>query len=85
MRVNILNGIADAIEASEEKILAANDEDMKEARSSNTDANLIQRLQLKPQKLKNLCTGIRSIAGQEEPLRKVSLLIREQPLVDSQK
>ena len=31
-------------------------------------------LTLKPEKLKNLCKGIRAIAKQDEPIRKVSLL-----------
>ena len=67
----MLEGIADAIEDREKQILAANEEDMEQARASNTDSNLIQRLQLKPQKLRNLCAGIRAIAKQDEPLRKV--------------
>lgn len=67
----MLEGIADAIESSEKEILAANDQDMQQAQANKTDSNLIQRLQLKPQKLKNLCAGIRAIARQEEPLRKV--------------
>ena len=75
VRVDMLERVADAIEASQDEILAANDEDMQQAKSRSTDANLIQRLQLKPQKLKNLCAGIRSIANQDEPLRKVRLLL----------
>ena len=67
----MLEGIADAIEGREKEILAANGEDMQQAHASKTDSNLLQRLQLKPQKLRNLCTGIRAIAKQDEPLRKV--------------
>ena len=69
--MRILNGIADAIEAAEGDILAANKEDMEQATASHTDPNLMQRLQLKPQKLNNLCAGIRAIAKQDEPLREV--------------
>lgn len=67
----MLESIADAIESHEKEILAANEEDMQQAHASKTDSNLIQRLQLKPQKLQNLCAGIRAIAKQDEPLRKV--------------
>lgn len=31
---------------------------------------LMQRLKLKPEKIKQLATGLRSIAGQEEPIGK---------------
>ncbi len=67
----MLEGIAEAIESSEKEILAANEEDMQQAHTNGTDDNLVQRLQLKPQKLRNLCAGIRAIASQDEPLRKV--------------
>lgn len=36
--------------------------------------NLMQRLKLKPQKIKQLAEGIRSIASQDEPIRRVSTL-----------
>lgn len=70
-RENVLLRIADALEQSEEEIMKENAADMALAREANTDPNLIQRLGLTPQKLKNLCAGIRSIAKQQEPIRKV--------------
>jgi len=51
--------------------MAANAADMAKAHERGTDRNLIQRLGLSPQKIRNLCKGIRAIADQEEPLRKV--------------
>ena len=54
-----------------EHIMQANERDLKRAEESKTDDNLKQRLALKPEKLRNVCRGIRSIANQEEPIGKV--------------
>ncbi|KAK9823707.1 hypothetical protein WJX72_004820 [[Myrmecia] bisecta] len=69
-REQILYKIADALEAAEEEIMAANAADV-QAAEGKIDANVMQRLALKPQKIKQLGAGIRSIAAQEEPIRKV--------------
>lgn len=71
-REEILYKIADALEARQDEIIEANAEDVKNAKEGKIDDNLMQRLGLKPQKLKNLLTGIRSIAKQSEPIRKVN-------------
>lgn len=73
-RKAVLLKIADAIEAKEQEILEENAADVKKAQESKIDENLMQRLGLKPQKMKNLIAGIRSIAEQDEPIRKVSQL-----------
>lgn len=80
-REEVLMKIADAIEAKQAEILRENEADVRIAQETKIDDNLMQRLRLKPQKLKNLCVGIRAIAQQEEPIRKaspatLSLLVR---------
>ena len=70
-RVDILLRIADAIEANEAAILEENAADVSRAQEAEIDGNLMQRLGLKPQKLRNLTAGIRAIAAQDEPIRKV--------------
>ena len=69
-REAILEKVAASIEANQDAILAENDADVKAA-EGNIDDHLMNRLRLKPQKIQQLATGIRSIAKQDEPLRKV--------------
>ena len=45
--------------------------DVAAAERKKIDATLLQRLRLKPAKIKNLVQGIRAIADMSEPLRKV--------------
>ena len=71
-RKQVLLEMADAIEANEKQILEENAADVKKAAESKIDNNLMQHLGLKPQKMKNLTAGIRSIANQDEPIRKAS-------------
>lgn len=70
-RKEVLLRIADAIEARQEEILRENAADVAKAEEARIDDNLRQRLGLKPQKLDNLCKGLRAIAKQDEPIRKV--------------
>ena len=70
-REAILLRIASDLEAHEPAILDANAVDVAAAERRHIDATLLQRLQLKPAKLRTLAAGIRAIAAQEEPLRKV--------------
>lgn len=69
-REAILQRIASDLEAHEAAILEANAVDVAAAERRHIDATLLQRLRLKPAKLKTLAAGIRAIAAQEEPLRK---------------
>ena len=73
-REAILLRIASDLEAHEPAILDANAVDVAAAERRHIDATLLQRLRLKPAKLRTLAAGIRAIAAQEEPLRKVRLL-----------
>ena len=67
----MLHNIADSLEAHEAAILAANARDVAAAEQRRIDAVLLQRLRLRPEKLRTLARGIRAIAGAEEPLQKV--------------
>lgn len=67
--------MADAIDSQQSQILQENEADVKKAKETKIDDNLMQRLGLKPQKLKNLTAGIRSIADQSEPIRKVGSVL----------
>eukprot|EP00891_Asterochloris_glomerata_P004457 jgi/Astpho2/4457/Aster-00067 len=69
-RQRLLVKIAAAIESQEAIIMQANEEDVK-ASQGKISENLMQRLKLKPQKIKQLAEGIRSIANQDEPIRRV--------------
>lgn len=70
-REAILLRIASDLEAHEPAILDANAVDVAAAERRHIDSTLLQRLRLKPAKLRTLAAGIRAIAAQEEPLRKV--------------
>ena len=50
-----------------------------QASQGKISENLMQRLKLKPQKIKQLAEGIRSIANQDEPIRRVSMLYMPLP------
>eukprot|EP00879_Flechtneria_rotunda_P008234 GHRR01008627.1.p1 GENE.GHRR01008627.1~~GHRR01008627.1.p1 ORF type:complete len:430 (+),score=141.54 GHRR01008627.1:89-1378(+) len=69
-RVKMLHRIAEALLANEEAIMAENVKDVEEA-NGKISGSLLQRLVLKPQKIKQLADGIRAIAAQEEPIRRV--------------
>ncbi|KAL6756121.1 Aldehyde/histidinol dehydrogenase [Haematococcus lacustris] len=68
-RQQMLERLANSLEASTEEIMAANSLDVQQAQGKVGDA-LLQRLVLKPAKIAQLAAGIRAIAQQEEPLGK---------------
>jgi gamma-glutamyl phosphate reductase len=70
-REAILRKIADDLEGNESLILERNMRDVAAAERKKIDATLLQRLRLKPAKVKTLVQGIRAIADMDEPLRKV--------------
>lgn len=72
-RVKILRKIADDLNSNEQLIMERNMRDVAAAERKKIDPTLMQRLRLKPAKIRTLVQGIRAIADQEEPLRKVSL------------
>ncbi|MFC7058681.1 glutamate-5-semialdehyde dehydrogenase [Halovenus salina] len=69
-----LHRIADAIEDSQEEILDANAEDVREAEemlaSGEYSRALVDRLELSPSKLRSIAEMVRSVADQEDPLGK---------------
>ena len=73
-RVRILRKIADDLQSNEQLIIERNMRDVAAAERKKVDATLLQRLRLKPAKIRTLVQGIRAIADQDEPLRKASPL-----------
>lgn len=70
-RADLLRAVASALERREDEIQAANDEDMARAAAANdVDDALLQRLKLKPGKVKQLADGARAIANMDEPIGK---------------
>lgn len=69
-REDILLRIADVLESKEEEIMQENTADVNAA-EGKIDEQLMNRLRLKPQKIRQLGDGIRSIARQEEPIGRV--------------
>lgn len=78
IRERILLSIADALEAKSADILAENELDIAASQGKISDA-LLNRLILKEDKIKRLAEGIRSIAKQDEPIRK---LLRKMKIAD---
>ncbi len=74
-RVKILRRIASDLAANEQLIMERNMRDVASAERKKLDPTLLQRLKLKPEKIRTLVKGIQAIADQEEPLRRVWLLI----------
>ena len=69
--MKILRKIADDLNSNEQLIMERNMRDVAAAERKKIDPTLMQRLRLKPAKIRTLVQGIRAIADQEEPLRKV--------------
>jgi gamma-glutamyl phosphate reductase len=66
-RSQILLRIADALEVHIDDILSANEKDLTAA-TGRVDNHMLQRLVLKPSKVKQLAEGIRHLANMEEPI-----------------
>jgi glutamate-5-semialdehyde dehydrogenase len=60
-----LHAIADAIEAREKEILAANQEDIK---NSGLEGAMRDRLTLTPARIKEMAQGVRDVAGLPDPI-----------------
>jgi len=67
-RVRGVLAMADALERAASRILAANEEDLAEARATGLAAPLLSRLKLTPEKLRLTLDGVRSLARMEDPL-----------------
>lgn len=66
-----LLAIADALIANTEKIVAANELDLKAARENGTRASLIDRLTLTPARIEGMADGVRQVAALPDPVGKV--------------
>lgn len=66
-----LLAIAAALEADEERLLAANRQDMEAGRASGLDAALLDRLELTPKGLRGMAQGLREIAAQSDPVGEI--------------
>ncbi|ESS07450.1 MAG: glutamate-5-semialdehyde dehydrogenase [uncultured archaeon A07HB70] len=67
-----LRAVADAIEANEDRILAANEDDVADAEAllaaGEYSRALVDRLTLSPSKLESIAEMVRSVADQDDPL-----------------
>ena len=71
-RDQLLKNIASSLERNESKIMSANKEDIEAATNSpDIDQNLIARLKLSAQKIKNLSDGLRALSNMDEPIGKL--------------
>lgn len=64
----ILLGIADHLEADSATILAANQQDLADARQNGMSAALLDRLTLNPQRLKGIADDVRAVCRLADPV-----------------
>lgn len=67
---NALNAMADALLANQDKILAANEEDIHRA-SSSIATVMLDRLRLNPERIAGMAKGIRDVAALPDPVGRV--------------
>ena len=65
-----LLAMADALEAEQEKILAANAQDLEQARGTVSDV-MLDRLALSPERIRGMAQGIREVAALPDPVGEV--------------
>lgn len=62
---------ADAIEAAEESILAANAQDVDRAIAADTEASLLDRLRLDTDRVRGIAGGLRQVSGLADPIGEI--------------
>lgn len=67
----VLNAAADALEAAEAGILAANADDIEEQRSEGAPEAMLDRLRLTADRIVGIAGGLRQVAGLPDPLGQV--------------
>ncbi len=67
-----LLAMADAIDAAESTLLAANQEDLAAATARGIDAALLDRLELTPARIRAMADGLRNVAAQADPVGALS-------------
>lgn len=73
-----LRAVADALEAGQETILAANEKDMEEGRNNGMSQGLLDRLKLTPARIKGMADGLRKVADLDDPVGEV-LSMKKRP------
>ncbi|MBI3215720.1 MAG: glutamate-5-semialdehyde dehydrogenase [Mycobacterium sp.] len=63
-----LHAAADAVLANADTILAANAEDLQNARAAGTPEAMLDRLALNPQRIDGIAAGLRQVAGLPDPI-----------------
>jgi len=64
----LLHGIAEQLESDEVSILAANAEDVSQARTAGLSGAMVDRLVLTPERLKGICAAVQEIADLPDPV-----------------
>lgn len=67
-----LLAMADAIDAAEPTLLAANAKDLETATAKGIDAALLDRLELTPARITSMAEGLRNVAAQADPVGALS-------------
>jgi len=67
-----LLAIADALEAAEEQLLAANRQDMEAGRASGLEPALLDRLEITAKGVKAMAQGLREVAAQFDPVGEIT-------------
>ena len=67
-----LHAIAERIDRCAAELLDANAQDMAAAREQNLDAALLDRLELNPQRVASMSTGLKAVAAQSDPVGALS-------------
>ena len=63
-----LLAMADAIDASREKLVAANAEDLQQGRANGLDDAMLDRLELKQSQIDTMIEGLRQVAALPDPI-----------------
>lgn len=66
-----LVAMTDSLMASSDKIIAANEIDMKNAREAEISGSFLDRLSLNPERIKAMANGVRAIAKLKDPVGEV--------------
>ncbi len=67
-----LLAIAEAIDASREALMQANEKDMQAGRDKGLDAALLDRLELNPDRIDGMIEGLKQVAGLDDPVGAIS-------------
>lgn len=70
-RCAAVRGMAAALRARADEVLAANAEDMDAARDAGTDAGLLDRLLLTPERIEGMAAGLEKLADLPDPVGRV--------------